>query len=312
MTKFTPVPLLALAALLWAGACAESSTEPTSPEGGAATADGVDPDASAAAAGDSVAPESDLPAEPEGFSEQHKDAVFITDIEDDKDLKGWIAEHSPEPDVPAETAGGGEPDVSAEADIQAEPPEIVEPEGSTLDAGEGAEDSDTEEPTDAGAADTFFEECEVLGIAESWAGTFLGEIYYNLDTGGAVDIEEGILPIGGGLSFEISCINSKLVVNGKLIGSASVEGQGEFPFDIVLSGFFDPATGTLSADLVDGKTVIYDLVEVYFIGHFEGTLQEDGTFDGTWDAEATGTNQAFIQGTGEGQGTWVASEVPGG
>ena len=307
--------------------CADTTAPGPIPSGGAATADGTDEDAQGGGSADAS---SEAEPDTSSFADKHPDATLILDIEDELDLVEWIETHSPGPEV---SSGGGDAEDSGSSDGAGSNDAVTQPEAVDVDPAEPeAEDAgspepegadapsggpDTREPTPSDTTgpepepDTFFEECVVLGIAESWDGSFAGDIYYNIDSGGAVLIEEGLLPIGGGLSFQISCINSKLVVNGKLVGSASVEGQGEFPFDIVLSGFFDPATGKLQASLVDGKTVIYDLVEVYFIGTFNGQLQEDGTFEGAWTAEATGTNQAFINGTGEGEGLWTAAEVPG-
>ena len=72
-----------------------------------------------------------------------------------------------------------------------------------------------------------FSDCEVLGIADEWVGTFLGEIAFDLDTGGLVYPETGTISVVGELSFDITCIDSKLVVVGLMSGSGAVVGRTE-------------------------------------------------------------------------------------
>ncbi len=162
------------------------------------------------------------------------------------------------------------------------------------------------DPDTGGEPDTVFSECDELGIDDSWAGSFVGVIEYDVETGGLLTPEEGLLSIGGDLTFDISCIDSKLVVNGSLEGFATVQGQGDFPFSIALGGYYDPTTQHLSASMGDGVVSLYGLIEVYFVGEFNGDVTESGGFDGDWTASATGTNQAFVTGDAEGEGTWNA------
>ena len=76
-----------------------------------------------------------------------------------------------------------------------------------------------------------------------------------------------------------------------------------------LEGYYSPSTGELDANMVDGVVSVYEVIEIYFEGDLVGQLQPEGHFEGTWDGEALGTNQAFITGTAVGDGIWTAEEV---
>lgn len=164
--------------------------------------------------------------------------------------------------------------------------------------------------TGAGSWDSIFSSCEELGIGPSWAGSFLGSVDYDLNSNGLVYPEQGIMPVGGDLTFDIACIDSKLVVNGTMDGVATVVGQGDFPFVLHLSGYYSPSKKHLDAAIIDGKVTIYGVIEVFFEGAFSGDLQPDGTFLGSWSGVSTGTNQQIVTGTASGDGSWAASEAP--
>lgn len=160
--------------------------------------------------------------------------------------------------------------------------------------------------------ETIYSDCETLGIGPDWEGTFFGAIEYDLDD--PFDLiypDAGTMPVEGDLEFSIECIDSKLVVNGTMSGWATVEGQGDFPFELTLVGFYSPSQGKLTAQMVEGVVTIYGFVHVSFEGNFQGDLRPDGSFEGTWDGEATKTNaDGLINGEASGQGIWAAHEKP--
>ena len=154
-------------------------------------------------------------------------------------------------------------------------------------------------------------DCEELGIADDWTGEFSGIVTHDL----VIPPEFGVppdddLPVSGELTFAIECIDSKFKVDGKLDGFAVSAGEN-YPFTLNLEGYYNPTTGKLSADIVDGMVLVI-IAEVYFTGIFEGELVLDGdgneTFEGTWFGEAAGTNLGeLIQGDASAQGTWTAT-----
>lgn len=170
------------------------------------------------------------------------------------------------------------------------------------------EDTATPRDTASGADTHFFDDCGALGISSSWSGTFAGNITFNLTAPPGLGIpSSGVMPVAGGLGFDITCVQSKFVVRGQLDGTATVVGQGEFPFTLGLAGLYDPATGRLTAHMVDGKVTIYGVLEVYFEGTFTGTLGTNGRFAGSWDGYSTGTNQEIVTGSAAGNGSWTAA-----
>jgi len=188
-------------------------------------------------------------------------------------------------------------------------PEILE----DYDASEWETFQDTVGPTDTGGASdaTFFEDCGELGIASSWTGTFAGSIDYDLSAPAEFGIPpQGNLPVNGVLSFEIQCIESKFTVTGELDGTATVVGQGDFPFTLRLAGHYNPQARTMNAQMVDGVVRIYELIHVYFVGVFTGSIQPSGSFAGEWSGHSTGTNLDIITGDAEGAGLWGATAAP--
>lgn len=165
-------------------------------------------------------------------------------------------------------------------------------------------------PEDAWApADgSVFDDCGELGVANTWSGTFVGAIDYDLAPNPLVP-ETGTLPVDGVLEFEITCIETKFVVAGLLDGTATVVGQGDFPFTLELRGTYNPVAKTMSANMINGVVTIYEFIEVYFEGDFVGAIQPNDTFVGTWEGESSGTNQALVTGTAEGEGVWGAGPV---
>ncbi len=146
-------------------------------------------------------------------------------------------------------------------------------------------------------------ECENVGVPSDWEGSFEGEVDYDLGQPIPGLIEKDILPVDGTLSFSIECIENKFVVLGEMNGVA----LGANPFTMKLSGGYNPTTGTMTAKMVDAKVVIFGIVEVYFEGDFEGSLQPGGTaMVGTWAGEATGNNVGLMSVVAEGEGTWDA------
>ncbi len=119
--------------------------------------------------------------------------------------------------------------------------------------------------------------CEGLDLAEQWAGKFSGKGDFSI---------VGVIPIefktSGDMSFEIKCFNSKLIVSGEMTGEAS-----DNPFTLKMSGTFNPETGVITAKLLEGEVIVYGgLLSYQFDGEAEATLNEEGTFDGTWSVES--------------------------
>ena len=162
-------------------------------------------------------------------------------------------------------------------------------------------------PRDAGPelGDALYDGCGELGVSDTWSGTFVGQIDYNLNSNGLTP-ENGVLPVNGNLGFEINCIESKFIVRGNMDGVATVVGQGEFPFKLELAGYYNPVEKRMEANMVNGSVSIYGLIEVHFEGLFLGAITDEGVFNGTWEGASTGTNQEFITGTASGQGLWGA------
>lgn len=219
------------------------------------------------------------------------------------------------PDAEPDAQSDVEPDARADADAreQADLPvvhdidEFIDVAGFDYIDDPDGKPSDEDTGVPDGLVDPF-SDCEALGIGPDWQGAFLGEIDFDLDSGGLVTPEQGTIFVQGSLAFTIECIDSKLVVNGQMDGTATVEGQGDFPFVMKISGFYSPKNGKLTTQIVDGVVTIYDLIEVYFEGELGGDLHADETFTGTWTGYSTGTNQEAITGTAQGDGSWNASE----
>ena len=160
--------------------------------------------------------------------------------------------------------------------------------------------------------DTLFGQCEELGIAPDWAGTFIGLIVFDLnDPYDLVYPDQGQMLVMGDLSFSISCMETKLVVDGTVEGTATVEEYGDFPFEIQITGYYSPKEQVLNAKMVDGTVTIFGAAQVYFEGDFNGFLEDGGSFSGTWDGEAKGTNLGeILTGEATGNGSWTADPLP--
>ena len=149
--------------------------------------------------------------------------------------------------------------------------------------------------------------CAGLELAEEWAGSFDGEF-----EGSVI----GIVPFSGStdgdLSFSLTCFNSKFIINGSMAGVASDTN----PFELTLTGTFNPETGALNGLIAQGQvTLIFLGLEIGFEGEMPGMLQPDGTFAGTFEVQATTAvmfgqtlDPATYNATVE--GTWEASPAP--
>ncbi len=160
-------------------------------------------------------------------------------------------------------------------------------------------------PLDGGEVGTFFEDCEAVGIAESWAGTFDGAVTYTTPLAIPGAPSQGTLPVAGTLSFDVKCIEKKLIVAGLMEGLA----LGQYPFTLKMSGTYNTKSKTLTANITEGKVVLFDVgikVAVLFEGSMKGTLGTTGAFSGTWQGNSTGTDPAGIPGEATGSGTWTA------
>ena len=314
-----------------------SSTRPESADGGAGTVDagGVESEDGAS--------DAELVEDTDALSVFPSDLPVITEINDDVGLSEFFPDAvgpepgdseerpsdaegvSPDSETIEDTsegavsdAGDGEGDaVEIEVDGAGDAVEI-EVDGA-VDAVEIEVDGDVSpEPGDSAEGDadvaeepdTFLADCDNLGVVPSWSGTFEGAIEYHIPEA----LEElfyppdGILIVGGILSFDIECVDSKLIVSGDMDGTANVSGEGDFPFQVKLAGYFNPETGLLNAALVEGMVVLYELAEIYFSGDFTGTLTDD-VFNGNWTGNYDGTNFPLPPGdepVADGLGTWTA------
>ncbi len=151
-----------------------------------------------------------------------------------------------------------------------------------------------------------FSECESVGIAPNWSGTFAGFISYEVPFPIPGANSSDSLPVQGTLAFEVECIEKKLIVVGDMDGLA----LELYPFKLHLSGGYNPETAQLNAKMTDGSVALFDFgtgtVSVLFEGTLTGSLQGD-LFEGTWQGEAVGTDPPGIPGTATGLGTWTAS-----
>ncbi len=168
-----------------------------------------------------------------------------------------------------------------------EPADLAEP---TDPGDEGKQNPDF---FDAGQADPggFLDkdgsqECEALGLAEQWDGSFDGEIASNFgDTG-----------VDGTMSFEISCLAGKYIVSGGMNGL----GENQ-PFAVKLQGTYNPSTKTIKALLIEGTVQLFWLLPVAFEGELIGVY--DGVqFDGDWNGG--NTDKTILDASG--LGTWEA------
>lgn len=225
------------------------------------------------------------------------DLPIITEIDKDVDL----SEYFPDAAVP----DAAEPDITSPTDtddseVGPAPMDILVTDGLGSD-------------TEPQGPDTFLSDCDTLGVAPSWLGSFEGAIEYHVPEALA-DLfypTDGILIVAGVLGFDIECVDSKLIVSGDMDGAANVSGEGEFPFQVKLAGYFNPTTGYLNATMVEGKVVMYELAEIYFSGDFTGTLVDE-VFDGQWTAHYDGSNFPLPPGdepVADGLGTWTTTPV---
>ena len=213
--------------------------------------------------------------------------------------------------VSSDTAG------SVAVDVASRRPTASDGDGTVTDGKQG---SSVNEDVDAGPNPTFvdseptniFSDCEELGISDHWAGTFMGIIDFTIDPPIPGLLEEGALMVSGDLSFEIKCLDQKLVVAGEMNGIGEAVGEeGKHPYTSKLAGYYNPTDGRIEAELIDGvvNVVFPDnpliSVEVYYAGTLEGVLKDSGSFEGTWTGEETG-NQLGATVEAAASGTWEA------
>ena len=146
------------------------------------------------------------------------------------------------------------------------------------------------------------DDCEPLGISEQWIGTFDGEITSNIPPMGGYRFDG---PVSGDVSFEIRCVDSKLMVFGNLDGEAE-ECAISCPFTARMEGVYDPDTLNISGELLDG-VIDFTAVQIYAEGVFDGVLSEDSIFNGTWSGDKVGISSIVLEWTeAHGEGTWQA------
>lgn len=145
--------------------------------------------------------------------------------------------------------------------------------------------------------------CESLGIASSWTGSWSGTVVYDVPFEIPGAPSDSTLPVVGDMAFEIQCIDEKLVVVGDMVGVA----LDEYPFTLELQGGYNPETGALKAGMKNGKVVLFGFVTVLFEGELIGDVINPITMQGTWAGESVGTEPPGIPGTAEGNGVWQAN-----
>ena len=152
-----------------------------------------------------------------------------------------------------------------------------------------------------------FDDCPTLGISPKWSGTFEGVVTYDLEDNDTGAPEKGLFFVEGDLEFEIQCLDQKLLVAGALNGSAEAAGEvGVHPFAANLFGDFNYIDRTINANIVDGEVRLFKVISVFFAGDFDGAVQPNGTFTGTWDCSHTG-NDLNLDGEASGYGPWTAT-----
>lgn len=156
-------------------------------------------------------------------------------------------------------------------------------------------------------------ECETLGVAPSWNGTFQGSVIYDLKGKGAAFgvADQDTLEVSGSLAFEIKCLEKKLTVVGSMSGIATSPTQyGSNPFAIKIGGSYNTKTRTITALLLEGEVKLWGIIGVYFEGQLSGTLEPVGDFLGEWNGTETG-NALNWDVDAYGFGTWEAwPDVP--
>ena len=172
-------------------------------------------------------------------------------------------------DAPAEDLTPGDPDVQPDVPVLPDVPKDVAPDPGDAPSDGEASDLDVvvdgSETSDGGMdPDAFFNECEELGIADQWAGTWEGALNYNYPDSGIFYPDQGSIPVWGTLGFGITCIGSKFMVKGQMSGEAEALGEEPVPFTLGIVGYYDPATHSIDADIVDGVVVIFEVFEFYF------------------------------------------------
>jgi hypothetical protein len=152
--------------------------------------------------------------------------------------------------------------------------------------------------------------CGGLDLAEDWAGTFEG-VHDSKVLGGLIPASEG--DTDGDLAFSIECLNSKFIVNGQVSGTAS----GDNPFELTLTGTYNPTTKELKGTVPTGHVLLVDTanLDIEFAGEMPGVLQADGTFLGTYAVEAVGGTSILgpldmSQLSASSSGTWTAAPAP--
>ena len=145
------------------------------------------------------------------------------------------------------------------------------------------------------------EDCEPLGIPTRWAGTFEGLFVSNIPDMFGYTFNG---PASGAVTFEIRCVDSKLMVFGDLAGDTNCALDTGCPYTARMRGLYDPETQHMEGELFDG-VIDYTVVQVYAEGEFEGDLDDETTLSGTWSGEKTGISSPALSGvTATGEGTW--------
>ncbi len=151
-----------------------------------------------------------------------------------------------------------------------------------------------------------FSECPVLGISADWEGTFEGTVAYDMVDSFPGASKQGLFLVDGDLNFGIKCLEKKLVVAGELTGVGHAAGEiGDHPFTFAIAGDYDPVERKITARIGHGEVRVFKVVSVYFDGNFNGQVDIDGVFHGTWDAEQT-SNSLDLEGDAWGSGRWTA------
>jgi len=152
-----------------------------------------------------------------------------------------------------------------------------------------------------------FTDCPTLGVSPYWEGTWEGLVTYDLVSDEPM---QGLFLVNGTLSFEIKCLNQKLLVAGKLEGLAEAAGEvGTHPFAANIFGDFNYIERTIKANILNGEVRLFKVISLFFEGNFDGAVTKNGFFEGEWDGVHTG-NDLNLEGDASGYGDWTAYPAP--
>lgn len=128
------------------------------------------------------------------------------------------------------------------------------------------------------------DDCEPLGFANEWEGTFEGNLDSNIPDMMGYTFKG---PVNGAMSFEIACVNGDYRILGILEGGqTNCALENGCPFFGYLSGTFEVATSEIVGQIKQAS-IDYTVLKVLAAGNFSGKLHDGDTFEGDWDGHKT-------------------------